>query len=276
MTTLTAVRSLDTEPLVAAISAGDDAGAEAIYLGFGVCSHVRLATGELPFDALAMVLVAEEQRRMWGASRVVHLIADAHAIAAGHDPIAVSAVAGRLARGLRRAVGRLGFDRYDVILASTLDDDLHRALLAFAVGQRADGYAAREAADIEWARRTYGAGVKVGWTMDGDARRIPRFDERHFDAVHAALFGSAPTAVYTQPGRTADGRRPRCSPYTALPDQQRPLLTSSDADLRATVWSRSQTRQLAAICHSAERALGIHARQPELPARLAVVRDALA
>jgi hypothetical protein len=50
----------------------------AVFYGTGLCTPTELSVG-LPFDILAMILVAERIRRTFGFNKVVHHIADTHA-----------------------------------------------------------------------------------------------------------------------------------------------------------------------------------------------------
>jgi hypothetical protein len=87
--------------------------------------------GELPVDALAMMLVAEDERRARGADRVIHLVADEHALV---NPFArtrnVSRAADRLTDGIAGAAHALGFPAYDVLRARAARDPLHAELHA--------------------------------------------------------------------------------------------------------------------------------------------------
>src|SRR4051812_23821143 len=85
--------------IVDTVSAGPRPGTgDAVYLGFGICTRGALATGDLPLDALAMILVADAERSRRGASQVIHLVADVHALA---NPFVSPAEADRV--GLRLA-----------------------------------------------------------------------------------------------------------------------------------------------------------------------------
>jgi hypothetical protein len=279
MATVPAVPAADgpRDPLIVATRPADTAASpRAVYLGFGVASLSGVATGELPVDALAMMLVAEEQRRAHGAARVVHLVADEHALVnrfARHDDVARAAE--RLVEQIEAVVAAFGFRAYEVLRASELRDPRHAELHAYAATAGADPYTARQAADVEWALRTHGATVKVGWTMATSANDPPGgFDERYFDEVHAHVFGRRVTAVYTGAGRTLDPDRPRCSPYTMLAGEQRLTLDASREDVELTVSKARMRRHLEPICGRAEEHLG-HATGGPLAARLTDVLETI-
>jgi hypothetical protein len=263
------------DPLVALVhDALEPSPADAVFLGFGLAARSGIATGDLPVDALAMILLAEEERAARGAGRVIHLIADEHAkvnrFARGAD---VTVAADRLTRQLERVVRAFRFDAYDIVRASELEDPLHAELHAAAAATDVGAYAARQAADVEWALRAYGAGTKIGWTMTARVSEPPRgFDERYFDLVHAGLFGPRVSCVYTHPGRTLDPARPRCSPYTMLPGEGRLALHSPLRAIEEAVAHRSMRKHLRRICERAEGRLGIPGGDGDLVTRL---RDVL-
>lgn len=246
------------DPLIRCAVAGDGGPCESVYLGFGLATRHGLGEGRLPLDALAMVLVAARRREQLGAARVVHLIADRHALYNGFATRRdVDRRARMLAAELRELAAALGLGPYEVVLASEIEDRLHPRLMGEAWARCPDLYAARQAADVEWARRRWGAGVKVGWSMSGDVAATGGRDEPYFDRVHRSIFGGELAAVYTAPGRALDPARPRCSPYTLLPGQPR-LTFSSGADaIRVHCASASMRRHLAPICDRGLEQLGV-------------------
>ncbi|MBJ7469819.1 MAG: hypothetical protein JHD16_00885 [Solirubrobacteraceae bacterium] len=206
---------------------------DAVYVGMGVATRRRLVTGDLPLDALGMMLVAERARIAVGAKRVIHLIADTHALVNDFaTSSAVERAAASLAAHVKCAAQVLGLGPYQVLRASQIDAcgadrRLHGRLYREAQRVTNDPYAARQAADVEWARRVFGAGVKIGWTMESDLDRpVLGYDERYFDAVHRDVFGDGLTYIYTAAGRRRD-ERPRTSPYANEPGERRITVTSS-------------------------------------------------
>jgi hypothetical protein len=266
-----------SDPLLQATSHAPGAAApRAIYLGFGVATRSALATGVLPFDALGMILLAERCRRASGAGRVVHLIADDHAaLNRFARPSAIAASAETMEDELRRVVAALGYRGYTIVRASALSDSDHDDLHLAALDACADPYAARQAADVEWARRRHGATVKVGWTLEPRlALAAKGHDERYFDDVHAQVFGENVTYMYGLPGRTLDAERPRTSPYALLPGEPRLTLRTPPAAIAGLCGGKHMRKHLGVLCSAAERELELPgAADPA--ARVAAILDRL-
>lgn len=262
-----------TNPLVVDAVAGPGDGTTA-YLGFGISTRSSLGTGELPLDALSMMLVASDPR--YGRHGVVHLIADTHALVNSFvGAREANSAAARLAEEVRRLADLFGLTNYLVVRASEIEDPLHAALRAETLSRCSEPYAALQAADVEWAVKRRGASVKVGWTASKVATDPPTgFDERYFDGVHRELF-SPIGAVYVAPGRCLDFTRPRCSPYTMVAGQQRLTVRSNRAEIAAHCASRSMRRHLTPLCDHALARLGVECAPP-LSNRLAVLLERLA
>ncbi|WP_205696863.1 hypothetical protein [Conexibacter sp. SYSU D00693] len=248
----------DVDPLIALAHEGDGGPCDTVYLGFGLAAHGGLTTGELPLDALAMLVVAERQRRLRGAQRILHLVADRHALVnAFATRREVARAADALVDQLEALAPALGLQAYDVVRASQLTAPEYRRLVADA-GQRApDPYGARQAADVEWMRRAHGAAVKVGWTLSARPDGVARRDEVAFDALHRQLFGPGLATVYTGPGRSLDPDRPRCSPYVLLAGQRRLTLASGAGSVAEHCASSRMRRHLRPIAERVLQQLGV-------------------
>ncbi|WP_320672066.1 hypothetical protein [Patulibacter defluvii] len=264
------------DPLVRSVAEGDDDHCAAVYLGFGLVTRQGVSVGRLPLDALAMVLVAARQRELRGAERVVHLIADRHALYGAQATRGrVAACARTVAGELRSLVAAFELEDYEVVLASEIGDRCYPRLLEQAWRACGDLYAARQAADVEWARRVHGAGVKVGWSMSADPTGAgPGRDEPHFDRIHREIFGDGMAVAYAWPGRALDPDRPRCPPYALLPDQPRLTFAADRAEIERHCRSSSMRRHLAPLADRALAQLGLPA-EGHLTERLATLLDAL-
>lgn len=218
---------------------------EAVYLGTGLATRTNVATGQLPMDALAMLLVAERARKRFGAAGILHLVADEHALINGFAREAeVMRAAESVVAQLRHVAPLLGLRGYEIVRASELRDTLHCELHQSALDRCSDPYAAREAADVEWARRRHGATIKVGWTMQPRLDMPPGgHDERYFDQVYRELFGDRVTAIYTHAGRRVD-QHPGASPYAHQPGERRLTLSSTAAEVIEICASTSMRRHL--------------------------------
>lgn len=244
-------------PPVVTRSAHEPAPCDAVYLGFGLTSREGLGTGRLPLDAVGMVLLAASERDAVGARRIVHLIADRHALYNGFATRRAVARSALVAEAeLCRLRDRLGLEDYEIVRASEIDDPLHAQLIEEAAAGCPDPYAVRQAADVEWAWRRHGAGVKIGWALDARPEG-GEHDERYFDRAHREVFGASVAHVYAPAGRAVDAQRPRCSPYTLLPAQRRLTLTSGRAEIDDCLGSSSMRRHLRPLCSAALQHFGV-------------------
>ena len=199
-----------------------------VWAGIGCMSDLGL-----PFDFLEMVIgMAILSLRLRCPTSV--LIADAHALTTGGDERGIRARAERLATDVKRVFANLGFC-CDVFLASSLlDDPAHQAFLALANGWERNAepglpglppYLKLGMADSAF--MALNRFLKVGWSTSA----TPTIDEGRFHEPATDLrarhlqcgFGG----IYTRPGFTLRGDRPRAVPYTELTaPEERLMLTA--------------------------------------------------
>lgn len=251
------------------------AGGGAIYLGFGLSTPAGVSEG-LPFDALSMLLTAEQIRVCLQQARLVVHVADAHALEANPhlSPEAILVARDRVLRELQSVRAAFGLSTMLVTLASDVGRLTEYRSLVEAIPSQIDNiYARREIADIAWHAREFGTRLKLGWTIS-DRPDGGRRDEAWFDRLYVELFGTSDMAfAYTEPGRNDDPARPRCTPYTLLPGQFRiPLAMGEPARSPA---SENHRAYLARVCAVAESFVGGVAGS-NLPARIDRVRNLVA
>lgn len=219
------IRSTPSRPAVKALT---DAP-RTIYMGVGLCTRTEVTRG-LPFDLLGMVLPAEAIRRAVGASQLVVLVADAHAMTNHLPPERVEQRARLTVRALARIARRLSLSRLVVVRASKLAarDDFQRILRA--VRRAGEGqyhpYVLQQVADVAYFSRSSGSVVKVGWALGQTARGLN--DETRFDRLVAPLSGARAAYVYCWPGRTLDDARGRAPPYIVSDPEKRVLLQTDE------------------------------------------------
>lgn len=189
----------------------------------------------LPLCSMHMFLAAKalESTRP-SAHPLVVLLADAHALQAGHAAADVCRRARIRAQEVRAIASALGLD-VQVRLASQMgadplfssDSDRTRAWLASPEANDLPSlpvYIQRGIADVLYFNRV--GGVKIGWSV---SRRIEPGQGRHHEPetdLVAARIDPATSAVYVRHGVTLDVRRPRAVPYTEMNDpEQRLMLT---------------------------------------------------
>ena len=203
-----------------------------VYTGFGVAGRKGLSVA-VPLDILAMIIVAEEARRLVGASGITFLIADSHARRTGtYDPEGVKRAATRRKHIIDRACQSLGVPDPQVYFASEIEQDpLYQALVEEAAGlARGDAeYFIREAADIEFFRRAGGVGLKIGWSLN-PTKNSGRFDEQAFDRFYLEMFpgGKQMKFLYAAAGRTLDPGKAKAAPYLDFESQNRVLLNEDE------------------------------------------------
>jgi hypothetical protein len=225
---------LDNEPLLLAgpaegvLGSAFRYGAEALYFGTGLATPRSPSVG-VPFDILVLVLVAEKLRRTLGMRRIVHHIADTHALCNGFSTAgSVAALAGEYREVMRRIVDATGFP-IRISLASEFDgSDEYGSLLRSGGTDGLDPYVRREIADMAWYVRTERVGLKLGWLVQRSGAG-EGFDERRYDREFARVFPADGLAfAYTVCGRTFDCRRPRVCPYVSVEGERRILLARDE------------------------------------------------
>jgi hypothetical protein len=213
----------------------------AVFLGLGLCTRSQLAQA-LPIDVLGMLLPAECIRRAIGASTLIVLVADQHALENGFAPLGVERGVQRTIAALVRLRQRAGLTRMTILRASSFhDDERYQAVLAEVarrLPQRAHAYVERQIADVEYLDRLYGGILKVGWVRSGKHRGVRR-DEVGFDRLARACFGAHVGFVYCKPGRALADHARKAPPYITVAPVRRICLDAGEdpagklADARA-------------------------------------------
>jgi hypothetical protein len=199
----------------------------AIYYGTGLTTPRALSLG-LPFDVLGMILVADKLRGVLGLGQIIHHIADTHALtnefasAEAVDKLAVSAES-----TLRLVAAHLNLPQLTVVRSSSFDSSNDYQQIVKAVETEKGDYVRREIADMRWYRARYNLALKLGWIIQS-TEVAEGFDERLYDREYRHLGGSDVSFVYLKAGRTFDYRRPKASPYIAVPNEQRILLVAGE------------------------------------------------
>jgi hypothetical protein len=219
---------LVTEPSIKGINPRLDSVSEGtIYYGTGLCTPKHLSRG-FPFDLLSMLLVAEQIRRTLHLRQVIHLIADSHALnTRPDDGPAIAALAVQQRDFLQSLVKNLGFDSFDVLIASEFDHLPSYTRILDQVPADENEYIRREITDIEWLSRERGLCLKVGWIIQAKETSLG-FDERVFHRRYLELVESPMSFVYAQAGRTLDKKRPKAAPYIVSNPEKRVVLKGGE------------------------------------------------
>ncbi len=196
----------------------------AVFIGLGLCSPDQLSQG-LPLDIIGLLLPAERIRRAVGASALVVLVADSHALLNRFDRREVARSTEEVCAALDRARWALGLDALRVTRATSLHAaPAYREALKRVERVAPDGagaYFTREAADIAHLQRELGGIVKVGWSISGAPGPSHVIDELAFDRSFCTWTGEPLCAVYCKAGRALDDQRPKASPYITLRPERR-------------------------------------------------------
>ncbi len=236
----------------------------AVMVGIGLCTSTRLSAA-LPLDVLGLLMPAERVRQAYGASTLLVLVADQHALYNRFDPLEVERRAQETVAALSRVRAALGLYRLSLVRASRFHRSrAYREVLA-EVGERLPArmhpYVERQVADVAYLDRRYDGIVKVGWGRDSSPRPA-RTDERSFDALVTACFGHQVGYVYCKPGRALSDRARKAAPYIATSSAHRICLRRDEdpaEKLRAAArWASPETiagvrRHLRRICYAYQR-----------------------
>lgn len=194
-----------------------------VFAGVGLVSGPAV-TRAVPLDVMGLLLSAEHVRRTLAASRLLVLVADAHAQTNGAPQALLERRTERYLEVLHAVIARCHFTHMHVVRASEWDDDAtYRNTLRAVQGRMpADThpYVLREVADIAHVERTYGSVVKVGWALQRSRAGAHR-DERLFDDAFTRWIGGRACFVYAKPGRALDDRRQKVSPYVVADTSRR-------------------------------------------------------
>ncbi|MBI4015651.1 MAG: hypothetical protein HY362_02950 [Candidatus Aenigmarchaeota archaeon] len=197
-----------------------------LFFGIGL-SNKETVTKDLPFDVIGMVLAGELVKRNLGLESATVLVADEHAKTNGFDPREIDKIALERRGELSKAVEKLGFVGWDVVLASEMSKEPLYAEVLSSVGT-GNGYEKFQTANVEHFRRL-GKGIKIGWMHEGMER-----DERRFDMLYSSAFGDRETFIYTKAGRALDGTP--LPPYLHSPTRGRLFLKEGE-DIKGKVKS---------------------------------------
>ncbi|MBU4204746.1 hypothetical protein KKC49_00825 [Patescibacteria group bacterium] len=204
-----------------------DSKGGALYYGTGLCNSHAITIG-MPFDILAMVLVAEKLRSALGLSKVFHHIADTHALCnLPESHAAILQKAAEIETVMNKVVQKLGLSHFVILRSSSFDSSLEYAAFMRQVdtqnGDNRNGeYAQRELADMLWYQVKHGVVIKLGWAASDFS-----FDERWYDDKFVRYFGKSLSFVYTKAGR-AFNRKTRVAPYIAIAEEDRIILRDGE------------------------------------------------
>lgn len=210
--------------------APDGVTGRSLYFGTGLTTAKVMSVG-IPFDVLKMFLLAEKLRRHFGLKKSIQLVADTHALSNSFvDANRVVELTGMFDTTMTAAAKACGWpDRFQLIRSSDLAQEADYSRLFRSIQTDDHEYVRREWTDILYLQEREGLALKLSWIVDPKAKAVG-FDERLYDLRFNEVTGKHVSFVYTGPGRTFDAHRPKASPYIAIPDETR-LMLSPDEDI---------------------------------------------
>lgn len=219
---------IEAEPSIHGISPSLFSQKEgAIYYGTGLTTPRALSIG-LPFDVLGMVMTAEKLRRALNLTKIIHHIADTHALS---NEFASKEVVEKIAQDAEKTMSivaaHLNIPELIVVRSSSFDNLAEYKLLMDKIETSKGDYVHRELADVLWYRTKFNMVLKIGWIIQA-SKVAEGFDERLYDSEYIRLFGTDLSFIYLKAGRTFDKKRPKVSPYISVPDEQRILLRADE------------------------------------------------
>ena len=170
-------------------------------------------------------IAAEKIRRGLGFGKIIHLIADQHALSNSFTDIdAIKRATKNLSDKVSHAALKLGLSGvYEVKIGSELAKEPGYAEELKAIRSSYHEYVKRELADISFLRKMHCVALKLSWQQE--SKRID-LDERHFDTLFREHFGPCMSFVYLKAGRSFDSHRLNVCPYTSKPGEPRILIDS--------------------------------------------------
>ncbi|MBI2580099.1 MAG: hypothetical protein HYW27_04325 [Candidatus Aenigmarchaeota archaeon] len=188
------------EPMLTGMETGEELeSSTGLYLGIGLARRDGLSE-HMPFDALSMILAGELVKRRLKLNGGTIIVADSEAKTNGFADQEIDRIAISRKDILYMALENMEFDGWDISLSSELAGHPLYADIVSGLDCMKP-YEMLQLADMEYMRGCRKS-VKVGWES-----RALDFDERHFDEHYVSRFGKATTFLYTEPGRTLEGKR---------------------------------------------------------------------
>jgi len=190
----------------------------ALFFGVGLCNGVPMLSAGLPIDILSMILTGEQIH----AEKKI-LVADTHAISNGFDAAPTDRLAQQYQEVLQRTLENLGFDRWEIIRASAIDQTTQYMDLLQTIDAQNE-YVKRELTDMCWFSQQHNVNLKLGWVLNGSKNS----DEKSFDQQFQQQFSDNLGFIYVSPGRTFNPNRIRSAPYFCTNPEERIMLQPNE------------------------------------------------
>jgi hypothetical protein len=199
-----------------------------LFFGVGLCTSKEPATA-IPFDILALFLVAEKLRRNLQLDHVFILIGDAHAATnIFMTPTIIQPLRNTMHHTFVKIIHNLHLStHFQIVFGSQLEKDISFQSILSDLPEMDNGYVRQEIADLLWFTSFRNVRIKLGWSINNDLMPSGH-DERFFDN-HIRKTVSLPlTFLHVAAGRTFDEHRPKTSPYISIAGENRILLSEHE------------------------------------------------
>lgn len=198
-----------------------------LFFGVGLCTS-KLPAVAIPFDILSLFLLAEKLRRELVLDSVFVLIADEHAKTNSFmtDEI-IQKLTNSMTATFTTIIRNLRLAHFQVLKSSSIHKDPHFQSILHSITSLPNEYLRREIADLTWFTHTKNVRLKLGWSIDNDP--VPKgHDERFFDTQIRHSSSLPLSFLHCKAGRTFDPHRLKASPYIAVANEQRILLSPNE------------------------------------------------
>lgn len=196
-----------------------------IFFGAGLMTQTNLSEA-VPFDMLGMLFIAELLRRLI-KGKVFILIADQHAITNNlFSEKQIQEKAQEMISIMTAIIHTFSLTKFSIIQTTTLNSNEDIKKIYRSLPTISNDYLKHEIADAIWLNRFHNVNIKLGWAMSL-GQTIEGHDERFFD-TEIKQFCPEISFIHTKPGRTANEKRQRVSPYISITGEDRLLLQKNE------------------------------------------------
>lgn len=194
-----------------------------LFFGVGLCTAKQPAVA-IPFDILAFFFVAERLKRFFNLSRVIVLIADAHAQTNSFMTSGIIAeTQSNILTTFQKIVRNFSLPDFEILIASDIRREESFQSVLKQLPSLENRYLRQELADIIWLTNHKNLAIKLGWTIDNSPEPSGH-DERFFDTQLLSIQKIPVSFMFTRAGRTFDPNKPKASPYISVRDDHRLLI----------------------------------------------------
>ena len=198
-----------------------------LFFGVGLCTSKQPAAA-IPFDILSFFLLAEKLRRELKLDKIFVLIADEHAKTNSFmTNEIIQTLSNNMKSTFTTVIRNLQLTHFQIHISSRIHGDPNFQSTLNSIQSLPNEYLRKEIADLTWFTNTQNVRIKLGWSINSN--HIPQgHDERFFDAQIRNFHALPLSFLHCKAGRTFDSHRLKASPYIAIANEQRILLSADE------------------------------------------------